>query len=358
MAGCAAALFAATSAAWFWFGAFLLSGAFWLLTEQNLRYSLFVGLFAALAVARTAAALRARRGALLGWAPSLAMALAVGAGITLQVARPSFWLAAGCEYQALPLRWAIGRESTDTFLRRNQSTYALAQVLNRETGKATRVWQMPWVRDHLYFNCQVVSLPHGDIRLLDPLTRTLPGQGPAMEPARIAAVLRKAGITHLIVDTTYAWVQDFPESSWTHIYAPAFIGPWLEPVAANGYLRLYRLRDAPRDRPAPAVELARVSAKPGMTELPVAAGRLYDFYAPTLPRASGGPATIYFLWLDKGGSLLLFQGNSIPTAREAGWHHCLQSAPPGAARLRVQLISADPAYSIVVRRLSPDRGDP
>jgi len=357
-AGAASVSFLVVKEVRFWIAAFLVSALFWLVTEQNLRYSLFVGMFATIAVARTASALGRDRGFLQGWVPSLTVGLVVFAGLTLQLGRPSFWLAGGTDYQALPLRWAIGRQTADAFLRRNQSTYALAQVLNKSVGRHARVWQMPWIRDHLYFECEVVSMPHGDLRMLAPLVTLLPGRGDHLDPARVAATLRSARITHLLVDVDNPWEVGTAESTWTAIYRPSFTDTWLDPMGANQSQRLYRLRETPRIPGAAPRPLARVPLGDRQETLPVAENRLYEFLVPQVPEGAAPSEVVDLLWFDRGGTLVLFQRHALPPGGPGRWHRWWQSTPPGACRLTVHATASHPGSAIEVREIPVGSGAP
>ena len=353
LAGSAAALGAAKSVGRYWAAAFLLSAAFWMLTEQNLRYSFYVGLFGVIAIARVTTGLRPNRGLLAWTLPSLLMAAIVLGGVMLELARPSFWMSAGTDSASFPLRWALRQETTDTFLRANHSTYALGQILNREVGEKARVWEMPWSRDHLYFEATMVSMPHGDIRMLAPLDALLPDRGPVLPPAGIAAALRKAGITHLIMETDNPWEGNSPESEWTGIYSPAFTQAWLDPVAANQSLRLYRLRALSVPRPVPGALVGSMPLVSGSRGFPVKGDSLYEIVLRPMPATSTANESITLAWYDAAGKLLSFQPKSLPQGMPKGWHRWLQSAPPAASTLTVFLSAAHPDSAIEVRALPP-----
>jgi len=330
--GCACAGFAASRTVRYWLAAFLASAAYWAATEQNLRYSLFVGLFAALVIARTAAALDTRR-IVSGWmVPSCAIALAVSIGTTLELARPAFWLSKGNECAIMPLRRAVGLETADQYLRRNHPMYALAQIINKEMGGRTRTWQMPWLRDHLYFNGQILSMPHGDIRILDALVPLLPDRGPDLSPARIAGSLRGMGVTHLILDTTSPFTEGDPESRWAKVYSPGFTGTWLDLIGANMGLRLYRLRENPRPIQGHPRSLGSMSLSAGVRDFAVTPGRLYEIEISPLPGDIGSPDYITCGWHDKASKWLLFWNYDYPRRSSRRLAPSVPDRPSGGDR--------------------------
>ena len=356
LAGCAAVAGACTRTAWFWIGAVLISAGFWLLTEQNLRYTLFIGLFAILALACATATLRRGKGSLDRASSGLLLAVAVTAGVTLQLARPAFWIGAIGDATTLPLQWAVGRQTTDAFLRLYEPTYPLAVVLNNTAGTRARVWELPHLRDHLYFEGTVVAMPRGDMRMLAPLEALLPDRGASLSPKMIAATLHTAGITHLLYGDTNPWQPGAPESAWSGVYAPAFTSAWLEPMAGSHDLRLYRLRASPAFREDSSILLGQIPFVTGSKGFRVIEGGLYQLRLAQTPAMAAAGDTMDFAWRNDAGRLVLYLHKYLPAGPPGAWHRWLESAPPGSATLDVFLHVTQPNVNdaIEVRKLATD----
>ncbi len=320
----------------YWFLAFAVAAVFWLISDQNLRYSLFAGLLALPMIVQATASIVGDRPTAGARLSTGLLAIGAGAGAMLVLARPSAWMWSVNDNADLPLRWACGLTSTDDYLRSQLPTYPLATVLNRTSGRAARLWQMPWVRDHLYFNCPVVSMPHGDIRMLRPLLALLPGRGEALEPAGIDARLRAAGITHLLFSVENPWIDGQPESAWPGIFSPAFTETWLQPLAASNGLRLYAVRSTPGSPGAGEEPVGRVPiAASTHRDFAVNSDHLYWIRCRPLPLGSADDHFIDMSWFDASGTMLRFQRTAVPAGSSGSWHSWLESPPPAAVRVRL-----------------------
>jgi len=318
----------------FWAIMFMLAALAWLVSEPNLRYSLYVGLFAALAISRISIV----RGLSIVIRPTISLfaAASLFIGCVGQLARPASWLWSSNNNPSFPLNWAIGNQTDDSFLRANLATYPMAIAFNETVDTGTRLWEMPWIRDHLYFRGTTVSSPHGSLPLLSPLAELLPGQFPPLRSAEIFNKLRLSGITHLLFDVENQWLLNVPESEWPGIFSHEFTKGWLNIIATNQNLRLYRLHDHSVNEETSTSLLEDVILPVDTNlECKVSEGQLLEIvFEPTL---SSGEKDSYLnlAWYSPSGKLLLYQPHNLSFVRVGTWHRWLQTVPPGAARLVV-----------------------
>jgi hypothetical protein len=156
------------------------------------------------------------------------------------------------------------------------------------------------------------------------------------------------------MDAVNPWESNSAESTWTAVYSPGFIQTWLEPMAADQSLRLYRLRKTPGTTPMRS--LGRVTFAENAADFTVGEGRLYDVFLSRMPAVTTGGEYVACAWYDAAGKLLLFQPRMLPLGTPGGWHHWLQTTPPGAKRLEVHLNASDPTCVVEVRVLLSDQG--
>jgi hypothetical protein len=229
---------------WLWLGAGLLAYIAWLVTEQNSRYSLIAIYFLALAFGI----------GLLKWQDkfpfrfqrAIFQALLLSGliwGFGMQALRPSFWLQSAVSGQAFPAKVVLGGQSESDYLKDYVPTYFCAQWLNQHYSQNAKVWQMPPIRDHLYFDANASSLPHGILSITDPLNEILLNPVLASDYAAIYQSLAMAGYTHFLYSTSsLGWyVKDIPEPQRGGVFSPAFEDAYLQVECADRGMRLYKI---------------------------------------------------------------------------------------------------------------------
>jgi len=320
----------------------------WLTTEQNTRYAIPALVVTAVALVVAPPAIT-RYSRLELWIIAACWLLGTVLGLT----RPSAWLWRANNGPAFPLDWAYGRQSTETYLQDRLPTYPLAQALLDAAGPHTRLWQVPWLRDHLYFAGESISMPHGDLRMIKPLSELLGPAGVRRTPAEIAATLQSSRITHVLFTVENPWIKNLPENAWQGFFAPSFTEAWLDPIAAWRDLRLYRVRTKPAKSPAPSIVLGKTRLSNSHQDFSVAANELLEFRVLASPEMGETATSIHLSWHAKDGTLLLFQNCTLPTRIGSNWHRWLQSAPHSATRVRAYTAAPQPGIELEVRRLLP-----
>ncbi|HEY4301051.1 MAG TPA: hypothetical protein VGM73_09275 [Candidatus Didemnitutus sp.] len=318
----------------FWAVAGLVGAVFWFTTEQNLRYSLFVAAFGSAMLAEAGRSFAFARGLarhLLGFS---LVALTV-AGLFLGTARPASWMWQDPDGPALPLNWCLGRETTDHYLTRQLPAYAASRYLaNHPDEVVGTLWQVPWLRDQLSFGVRVISLPHGDARLLRPLRELMPDSPRPWDARSALEVLHRDGITHLLIDVDTVWIADHPETEWPGVFSTEFLGRHARLLEANQRVRLYRLEERPLSGTAPR-EIGSLLPGRRNADIPVTAGRLYEFKIPRVPASPSDGAVVEMAWYDARERLLLYEHFPVPSSPHPAWHRWLQTAPDGSAHVMV-----------------------
>lgn len=231
---------------WLWFGAGTLAYSFWLVTEQNSRYSLFAIYFLALAFGigllkwQDRISSRFQRGIF-----QLLLLTGLVWGFGMQAVRPSFWMRGSTSGQAFPAKVVLGEQPEFDYLTGTAPTYFCAEWLNQRYGQNARVWQMSPIRDHLYFDAPVSALPHGILAVTEPLSEVLtdPVGG---DLAAIYQHLVAAGYTHFMYDTALIpWLNAVPESERQGIFSAAFEETYLRLECADRGMKLYKIYQMP-----------------------------------------------------------------------------------------------------------------
>ena len=311
------------AAAAFWIG--------WILTEQNLRYSLP-------ALACTAAAI-ANSGSSPGvsWLKTYWTGLAiVGLGVVLGYSRPTAWMWNGTAGPAFPREFLLGEQKAEQFLATYLPTSILSKKVNAEFGSKAVVWQVPFTRDHLSFVGRTISHPHGDIRELGPLSSILPGHPQGGSDETIRRVLKSVGITHVVWDTTSTWINGHPESEWTGLFSPRFAEKYFELDAAQTgatSMRLYRVRSDVEIQKGPSKFVVQPWTG---EEITVRAGSLLGV---EVKWSSSLPSGAFFDlsgW-SADGRRLTWNRVFLAYTAQNGWHRQWQTIPDGVTKFHIYI---------------------
>jgi hypothetical protein len=117
--------------------------------------------------------------------------------------------------------------------------------LNQHYGRQVRIWLVPPLRDHLYFDGQAVAMPHGTEPLMAPLRRLLD----TADPEILFAGLRSEGYTHVVVHDSlnpWAWL---PPDQRNGLMSPSFKERYLRLQCADRGSHLYRVADSANAEP-------------------------------------------------------------------------------------------------------------
>ncbi len=349
---------------WLWFVAGVLASLAWLVTEQNLRYSLFAIYLLVLA---SSIGLMKWQERFPHWVQRslFQMLLLTGFvwGFGMQATRPSFWMQGTVSGPAFPSKVVFGEQTRSEYLT-SLPTYFCAEWLNQHYGQNARVWQLPPLRDNLYFEAPASVLPASILPITQPLTEILTGE--AGNNASVYQRLRAAGYTHLVYDIALMpWLSQVPESGRVGLLGPGFEAAYLKLECADRGLRLYKLRQTPM--PANIVlpsqpdllensglEILNTDGSPlnwnlsgkGMAlrsdgntilrlqkgatisqTIPIDDEVLYEISLDQRAASSGSSATLQISWLDSSGGLRLFYLGSLNPTEDFNSYRFLQTAP-------------------------------
>jgi hypothetical protein len=321
------------------------AGAFWMgwvLTEQNLRYSIPALACTAIAIASTGRTIGPKWN-FAAWTAVLVLTL----GTILGFSRPSAWIWSESSGPALPKKYLRGRHSAEQFQALYLPSSVLARSVNDNFGSTAVIWQIPNFRDHLSFRGRTISYPHGDLALLRALYATLPPPpaGASDDPAyRVNPVqlsddvvyhaLLSNGITHVMWDSLSPWVRGLPESEWSGIFSEKFASKYLRLESANGhnsFVRLYRV-----------LPEAKLSVKRGIVvtepwtegETEVKAESLIGVQVKwTSPLPAGAFFDIVCWSADR--QLRYWERVPLDFSAASGWHRRWQTVPLGAGAMQI-----------------------
>jgi len=359
-----------------WLAAGGLAGLSWLVTEQDIRYSLYAGFLLSLAVAVGLARLyatlvrKATRRLMLGWALA---AVLVGFGVG--VMRPLFWMWRDSAGPVLPTGVVLSGDSPAAYLSGKAGTYFCADWLNRHYGDRAKVWQVS-VRDQLYVASPAFNQDHSIVPISQPLSELRRGARWRSDPAGIHQRLLELGYTHLMFDAASAvWsVEDNPDVA-TGVFSAAFQQRFLELECAYWGWRLYKVRAVEAPLPGrrssaepnllrnPAFEILDFGGQPynwtrtgqpqviqaGQVTVHLDPGVLISqpvqvqenaLYELDVTAATGRPDAAGYAqinWLDSAGQLLLFWQQAIPRSGSLRRYEFAQTAPPGSRAALVLL---------------------
>jgi hypothetical protein len=230
----------------FWLGSAVLSGALWLVTEQNLRYSLYAGYLVSVVFA--IGLMRLGQSTVIPWLSCLGRSSAIimiAIGFTIQLFRPASWMWGPNSAPGFPSKVVFGEQSQSEYLASFTPTFTCAEWLNRNYGTQAKVWQVQFIRDHLNFQAQVFSLPHGILPIVQPLWQILNDSTWINNPAIIYSRLREIGFTHILYSTVLPPLVEIPIDQRGGIYSPSFERAYLQIECADRGVELYRIRAIP-----------------------------------------------------------------------------------------------------------------
>lgn len=311
------------AAAAFWIG--------WILTEQNLRYSLP-------ALACTAAAI-ANSGSLpnVHWLKTYWTGLvAIGLGVVLGYSRPTAWMWNNTAGPAFPREFLSSNQTAEQFLAIYLPTSVLARKVNAELGSKAIVWQVPGTRDHLTFIGRTIAHPHGDSRALGPLYSILPGNPQGDSDETILRVMKTVGITHIVWNTTSTWINNRPEGEWAGFFSPRFSEKYLELEAAQtraDSVRLYRIRSDSEVQRGPIKFVGQPWTE---GDVPVRAGALLGVEVKWNSLLPSGAFFDLSCW-SADGRRLSWNRVFLDYSSQNTWHRQWQTIPEGAMKMNIYL---------------------
>jgi GT2 family glycosyltransferase len=234
-------LFKTAKKEWVWVLAGAAAFLAWLITEQNLRYSMYALYLLSIGLSY----------GILNWERLFSgkiqktifqffmLALMTG-GFAIQSLRPSFWMNTYRSGPIFPVDVIFGAQSEFEYLSTHVRTYFCSQWLNRRYGSDAYVWLVT-ARDHLYFESKVTSLPHAIRPLTDPLFDILSDPTLAQDQLAAYQILRDAGYSHILYSR-----QSGPESDTAGgIFSAEFRAVYLQLECADRGLLLYKIRPTP-----------------------------------------------------------------------------------------------------------------
>jgi hypothetical protein len=361
---------------WLWLVAGSLALVSWLVTEQNTRYSMYavflLWLALGIGLSNWFHGIRQRTVRSL-FQGTLLAGLVWGFG--MQALRPSFGMGAALSGPALPIRVVFGSQTRSDYLTNIVPTYACAEWLNQHYGANAKVWQVPGVRDHLYFNAQAFSPPYGilpKVRLLNDILASprLIGDDAAIHQSLIAA-----GFTHLLYDPTLSPWMPANEADRQGVLSLAFERTYLQLECADRGLMLYKILPTPvpagalqghgpellantgfevvdaHGQPANwvvsghglAVTIAGNTAlrlEDGATafaEAAIGESKLYELTTDFRASTPAGTGYIQISWLDASRRLHLFWREPISPPADGAAYRLLQTAPAGVQTASIYL---------------------
>lgn len=224
---------------WFWFVVGIFSYILWLVTEQNLRYSLFVFLFFAFAFSLGLCEILKKLPSRFFhfFIQPLLIIVMVG-GFVVQALRPTFWLRNGTSAIALPINVVLGDQTEESYLSENSAIFYCINWLNSRVGEDSKLLLAPWIRDHLYFEGTVGSLPHGILPITEPLEDVFFGNNHTSDLSVIYSTLISEGYNYFIYDSD----ELMPYFEGEGIFSSNFEDTYLQLECADRGLRLFRIR--------------------------------------------------------------------------------------------------------------------
>jgi hypothetical protein len=305
----------------FWLG--------WIMTEQNLRYSLPALACTIMAIASSGGT-AGPKWFLTSWVGLLLVAV----GVVLGYARPTAWMWHDAAGAAFPKNFLLGTQSAEQFYDVRLPSSALAKVVNAESGTKAVVWQVPFVRDHQNFLGRTIAHPHGDIRQLNALLSILPNRPLGGFDESIYQVIKTAGLTHVMWENSSPWITGRPESAWGGFYSTKFTEKYLELTGAQngaGSVRLYRVRSEAEILKGPV----KVTLQPWIEgEIAVKPGMLIGVQA----KWNAQPPADAFLdifGLTSDQRMPLWTRMSLAYTMPASWHRQWQTVPEGVTKLHI-----------------------
>lgn len=229
---------------WFWLVAGVISYFLWLVTEQNLRYSLFAIYFLALALSLGFCELLKKvpnRISQFIIQPLLVVGIIGGFG--MQALRPTFWMKGAVSGAAFPSNVVLGGQSDESYLTGTVPTYYCANWLNRHGGKNVKIFEMPPIRDHLYFEGTTRELFHGTLAVTDPLIKGFSGSDRATDYPMLYDTLISEGYTYLVYDILLMpYLSNTPKSERPGVFSTYFEDTYMQLECADRGLMLFRIR--------------------------------------------------------------------------------------------------------------------
>jgi hypothetical protein len=364
---------------WFWLGAGGLAFVAWLVTEQNTRYSLHAVYLLWLALSLGLAQWHNRIRSL-GWRRLFEFGLLAGLiwGFAMQTLRPTFWMQTGISGVALPIQVVLGRQTESAYLATHVPTFLCADWFNARYGDRAKIWQVPPLRDHLYFEAQAFAWPHGVQPAMQPLLDILIVPSLRDDFAAIHQRLISGGITHLAIDMVdNRWVNE-NEADRQGVLSQTFERTYLRLECADRGLALYRISPTalplnrlpavgpdlllnagfealdPNGLPAdwnlsgPALAahsngnvVLRLTEGARLTQsIAVSEHTLYELTAKYRSYAAPQTTIAQITWLDAAGQLLLFWRGALQPTTEFAHYRFLQTAPAGAQRVTVSVFGS------------------
>jgi hypothetical protein len=361
-----------------WLSAGALAGLGWLVTEQNSRYLLYAAFLLSLASSFGLSSLTdmisgdIRRRLYTGLC---LVVLVLGFGI--QALRPTFGMNGHRSGPFFPTQVVFGAQSEAAYLSANTLTFTCAEFLNQHYEDQTKVWQVPPLRDHLYFRSQAFALPHGILPATQPLFDILDPRG-GRDLAGDYQRLVEMGFTHLMYDTRVPRLVNVPETERQGIFSPAFEQTFLQLECADRGVRLYRIRTVPAltENTPIGVNLVqnagfealgldgrpvhwdirgapRVSQEIGNTRIHlqvadqltqpvvVSEGRIYELSVDIKTDRLDQVGYVQINWLGSAGRLVLFWREAVSHSGAPARYRFLQTAPAGAHQAVIYLIGGE-----------------
>lgn len=298
-------------------------------------------------------------------------------GFWVELLRSSFWMGNGLAGPALPSQVVLGQQSSDDYLTTNLPSYRCAKYMNQNYGQQAKIWEANW-RDHLYFQAETVSLPHGISPLLQPLNEMLFDPNMVDNNPEIYRRLSAMGYTHFLYRENWGLLIDSLEQERQGPFSLAFEAVYLKPECADRGVRLYRIRP----KPATPAETAagygpNLLHNPGFEQLneqnwpvswapagqpivihqttntlvsvsptdfffqivPVVEGRLYELDQDIIVEQPEHKGKLQFNWVNSQGETLLFWWQEAsPAPLQPTRYRMLQTAPKGAQQVIIYAI--------------------
>jgi hypothetical protein len=161
----------------------------------------------------------------------------------MQALRPTFWMQGAVSGQAFPTNVVLGDQSDESYLASTVPTYYCANWLNKQDGKNAKIFEMPPIRDHLYFEGTVGSLPQGILEVTEPLNKVFTGSTIASDYPALYHTLISEGYTYLVYDTALMqYLSNIPQSERAGVLSTTFENTYLHLECADRGLMLYRIR--------------------------------------------------------------------------------------------------------------------
>lgn len=368
-----AGLYKENSAGYIWLFSAMLAYFAWVIIEQNSRYS-FMAFYAltlgmGFGIENIGKDLKSK---IFNNAFHIVTIVILIWGIYFQFLKQQFWMGTSISGELLPVDVTLGDQTDVEYLTNRVPTYFCADWLNSHYGENAQVWQMPSIRQHLYFNSTTFSIPHSIPKITTPLYQILHSS----EYESVYRTLRNLGYTHILYNASSAQYANISESNRDSLLNSQFEDKYLYLECADRGIRLYKINEGSASEPdRDSVNLIKNAQFTTLTLtgelqswqgdqdfvvyddeslkvlefkksrifqlIPVSENSLYDLTVDYKKISADSDAIVQINWLDAEGNLKLFWKEKVYPTNQTSSYHYYQTAPLGVKSAIIYLYATD-----------------